>query len=288
MEWKFVYGEQGTGILTVGMVWYYLILQYVYFMNTSDNRSLVVDSGWINIIHDVFKRINICNTSGITTVAIITDNKFSTSDIPLTSKKNYNIQQSQDTITQLPNIPLEEQPSTSKICSGFTQVTEGCSTSHTSDSEPDLKGYRRSMGEEIIFYMLSNLENEDIYLHYFRQLSSFEDGLTNQDGSSIFEIVHINYSQNTVKGRAKRSKTNLNKDPVRQTNSRNTRPEILELKANLLGKQMDRIARRRDLLENLYDQNGRDELYQEFLDKLFAVEESLIEDSSTMTHTNLD
>ena len=129
-------------------------------MNTSDNRSLVVDSGWINIIHDVFKRINICNTSGITTVAIITDNKFSTSDIPLTSKKNYNIQQSQDTITQLPNIPLEEQPSTSKICSGFTQVTEGCSTSRTSDSEPDLKGYRRSMGEEIIFYMLSNLQNE--------------------------------------------------------------------------------------------------------------------------------
>ena len=257
-------------------------------MNTSDNRELVVDSGWINTVQDVFSRINICNTSGITTVTLTTDNKPNTSDIPLTSKPNHNIQQTHNTIAQLPNVPLEEQPSTSKICSGVTQVPEGYSASHTPDSEPHLKGYRRSMGEKIIFYMLSNLENEDIYLHYFRQLASFEHNLNHQDGSNIFEIMHINYNQSKVYNRAKRSKTNLNKESVRLTNSRHTRPEILELNVNFLGKQMDRIANRRDLLENLYDQNGNDDLYDEFLDKLFAVEESLIEDSSSMTVTNLD
>ena len=100
--------------------------------------------------------------------------------------------------------------------------------------------------------------------------------------------MHINYNQSEGKGRVKCSNTHLKKDPVRLTNSRHTRPEILELKVNFVGKQVDRIARRRDVLDNLYDQNSDDDLYDEFLDALIELEEGLVEDNSSMTVTNLD
>ena len=61
---------------------------------------------------------------------------------------------------------------------------------------------------------------------------------------------------------------------------KNTRPEILELKINLVGEQVDRIAMRRDMLENVYDHENDDDFYDQFLDKLIASEESLIKDIS--------
>ena len=128
--------------------------------------------------------------------------------------------------------------------------------------------------------MLSNIENEDAYLHYFRQLAIFEEDLNHQDESIIFEIKHFNYNQNKRKGIVKRSNKNLDREAVQLANSKNTRPEIIELKVNLAGKQVDRIAIRRDALQNLYDHNNDDDLYEEFLDKLIAFEESLIEDNS--------
>ena len=56
---------------------------------------------------------------------------------------------------------------------------------------------------------------------------------------------------------------------------------MVELKVNLLGTQMDRIAMRKDILQNDYDKdNTDDEMYAEFLEQLISFEESLIEDIS--------
>ena len=163
---------------------------------------------------------------------------------------------------------------------GGTHVTERCHTNQASDSESDLKSYRRSKGETIIYYMISNVENEDAYLHYFKQLISFEEGLNKQVGSDILDIEHFNYNQNTRKGKVKRSNTNLRNETASFANSKHMRQESLELRVNFVGKQVDRIAMRRDILENVYDQDNDDELYDEFLDQLIVLEESFIENTS--------
>ena len=219
----------------------------------------------------------------IPTVSPTTDKNRNTSDIPMTSKSRHNIQHNQAHITSTIypyNVPVEELPSTSKICSGSKQVGEGGSASRTSSSEPDLKSYRRSIGEKIIAHMLSNIENEEAYLHYFRQLAIFEEGLNQQDESNIFEIVHFNYNQKKRKRPVKSSNKNLDREAVQLAKSKNTRPQIVELKVNLTGQQVDRVAIRRDALEKFYDPNFNDDLYEEFLDRLIALEESLIEDNS--------
>jgi len=243
----------------------------------------VVGKGWRNAIQNVFGILNTCKRNDIPTVSLTTDKNRNTSDIPIASKSRQNIHQNQAHITSTIypyNVPVEELPSTSKICSGSKQAGEGVSASRTSSSEPDLKSYRRSIGDKIISHMLSNIENEDAYLHYFKQLAIFEEGLNHQDESNIFEIVYFHYSQNERKGRVKSSNKNLDREAVQLANSKNTRPQIVELKVNLTGKQVDRVAIRRDALDNFYDPNFNDDLYEEFLDRLIALEESLIEDNS--------
>ena len=97
----------------------------------------------------------------------------------------------------------------------------------------------------------------------------------------MFEIVHINYNQNKIKQKVKRSNKNVNQKAACSTNSKHSRPKTLELKVNFTGKQEDRIAVRKDMLQNHYfPDNHDDELYDEFLDQLISFEESLIEDIS--------
>ena len=277
----FIFGKSGPGLLITHMVWYHLILPYTYLMNTSDNRNLVIEDGWRNTLRNAFGILNKCNQSDIiTTVRSKADSKPNRSDIFVTSKSRHIIPQSQTPPIELPNVLSEAQQGTSKICSGGTKVVKGRYKRPRSDSDSDTKSHRRSTGEAIFSYMLSNVENEDAYLHYFRQLISFEESLNHKDGPNSFDIVHVNYKQNKSKGKVKRSTADLNKEGACLTNSKNTRPEMLELKANLLGKQMDRIAVRKDMLENVYDQDSNDELYDEFLDRLIDLEEGLIEDTS--------
>ena len=109
-------------------------------------------------------------------------------------------------------------------------VTEGCNTKQRSGSESDVKSYRHSMGETILSYMLSNVENEEAYLHYFRQLISFEGGLNKEDGSNVFDIVHLNHNDNKRGERVKRSNTDFKRETSCLTKSKHTRPNILELR----------------------------------------------------------
>ena len=128
--------------------------------------------------------------------------------------------------------------------------------------------------------MHANVENEDAYLHYLRQLVSFQGGLSHEGRPNVFEIVHFNYNQNKSKGKVKRSNTDLKNETESLTKSKNTRPETLELNHSFVGKQVDRISMRRDLLENLYQDKKNDEVSDEFIDNLIDFEEGLIKDMS--------
>ena len=279
--WKFIYyGKTGPGTLTTTMVWLHIILPYVYLMNTSDNRYLVAHSGWKSTIQNVFGTLNRGKQSEIVIGKSTPDINPITADIYMTNNSKQIIPKNHDVPIHLPNVPLEEQQSTSKLCCGVMHGTEGCNTNHRSDSESDSKSYRRSIGEEIFSYMLSNVQNEDTYLHYFKQLISFEEDLNKEGEPNIFHIAHINYNQNKRKGKIKRCSLDLNNDSGSLTKSKHVRHEILELKVNFIGKQADRTAMRRDMLENVYDHDNDDELYNEFLDQLIVLEESFIEDTS--------
>ena len=191
IAFKFIFGKTGPGLLIIHMVWYHLILPYTYLMNTSDNRNLVVEDGWRNTIRNAFGILNKCGRSDITTMISKPDGKPNKCEIFVTSKSRQIITQSQNPAIELPNVPREEQQGTSKICSGGRKVTKRCNKSQRSDSGSDTKSYRRSMGETIFWYMLSHVETEDAYLHYFRQLIIFEDSLNHKGAPSTYHIVHL-------------------------------------------------------------------------------------------------
>ena len=134
--WMFVYNATSAGTTTLGMLFYYLILPYTYLMNSSHNRNLVVGNGWRNTFRNAVGISNKDNKGDIARVTKTNDNKVDRSDIFMTSKSRHIIQQSQDLhIHQMPNVPSENQPSTSKMVSDVTQVTEGYNTSQSSASE---------------------------------------------------------------------------------------------------------------------------------------------------------
>ena len=51
--WTFIYGMSNAGTLTMGLVWYHIILPYTFLMNTSYNKNLITDDGWKNTIRNV-------------------------------------------------------------------------------------------------------------------------------------------------------------------------------------------------------------------------------------------
>ena len=64
------------------------------------------------------------------------------------------------------------------------------------------------------------------------------------------------------------------------SSAKNVRPDVLTPKLKPVGEKMYRTAVRKHLIKNVYDYCNDDGLYDEFLDKLIAFEESLVEDIS--------
>ena len=50
--WMFVAGELTHTLESYGMLWNMLILPYTYLMNTSHNKRLLRDNGWLNTIQN--------------------------------------------------------------------------------------------------------------------------------------------------------------------------------------------------------------------------------------------
>ena len=71
----FVYRSNSSMSLTLGVLWFMVILPYTFLMNTSHNKNLVTDEGWWNTIRNTFgwsKKENV--TSNLTTKnSIFTD-----------------------------------------------------------------------------------------------------------------------------------------------------------------------------------------------------------------------
>ena len=131
--------------------------------------------------------------------------------------------------------------------------------------------------------MVINLSNEEGYLYYFRQLIQFEETLKREKPChNGFELVHITDVQGPKNGRIKESNTQPKDKALLgkvKNKSKNTpAPQMMTLQVNFVGKFSDRIAMRRNILENLNIYCNDEELYDMFLDRLLNFEESLIKD----------
>ena len=63
--------------MTLGIMWFHVILPYTFLMNTSHNKRLVTDEGWWNTIRNTLRLPDISDTSDQngTSISIIYDVK---------------------------------------------------------------------------------------------------------------------------------------------------------------------------------------------------------------------
>lgn len=284
-----VYGITSFLTLTMLVLWYHIILPYTHLMNTSHNKDRITDIGWQNTIRNAvglsakitpdsiemsapkfpenqpkFPKFPENQPSETRVVGLSSDNQGGSNqvvqaEVYTISKPDNTVQPSEPDYTFLPNVP-EQQPSTSKGSSEITprhQMTDFAqrSTSETDHDSIGLgKSYRLCIGKKIISNMMKNINNEEGYLHYFRQLVQFEETMKHEDTChKDFEIVDLCQSKNTAH-------------------------QMMSLKINLAETLLNRIDMRRNVLENWHVYCKDEELYDSFLNELLNFEESLVKD----------
>ena len=52
VTWFFVSKQTSDITLTLSVLWYHVFLPYIFLMNTSHNKQIVIDEGWWNIFRN--------------------------------------------------------------------------------------------------------------------------------------------------------------------------------------------------------------------------------------------
>ena len=152
---------------------------------------------------------------------------------------------------------------------------------HRDDSDDDSPIPQRSrylqLAEYILSEMMMNINEEEAYIHYLKQLLVLENNAILGD----FKILEFNYPLAPKHGKVKTTQQNSrltgNHDQIK--NSKNKMPPLVKLNVKFLGRHLDRLDLRTGLLENFHDHCKDDEKYKVFYNKLFDFEESLIMDN---------
>ena len=58
--WVFIVGSTSFGTLTNSMIWIHVIIPYTFLMNTSYNKSRIIDDGWKVVIKNSLSNIKNC------------------------------------------------------------------------------------------------------------------------------------------------------------------------------------------------------------------------------------
>ena len=58
--WVFIFGSTSFGTLTNSMVWFHVMIPYTFLMNTSYNKSRIIDDGWKAVIKNSLSNIKNC------------------------------------------------------------------------------------------------------------------------------------------------------------------------------------------------------------------------------------
>ena len=131
------------------------------------------------------------------------------------------------------------------------------------------KSLRQLMGETVLRCMIMNIENENVYLHQFKELLSLEDYCkTNKHEPDLYYIYgNTNELYQNNEKRVQRSISNcLNNE----SNSFKSKPKMI-------GEQSERIMERTELLNKFALYSSDEQSYENFLDLLIDLEESFTE-----------
>jgi hypothetical protein len=148
------------------------------------------------------------------------------------------------------------------------------------------KSYRLRTGEEILRNMWNNINNEDSYMHYFRQLVEFESSVNCCENGNldIFQIIQFSISNGTKQCKIKGSGICVRNDTVPGTTKtsdigrfKNKPLEEITLKVNFSVELLiDRIQIRQVILKHFQIHCDDKKSYESFINGVFNFEESLI------------
>ena len=225
------------GTVIQAMVLHFVILPYSFLMNTSYNRNRIVDLGWKNILKNIFG----CPTNSVANSNndLITSNTNKKNGRKKDSEKNDNscdtnsvfvisksVEQVNDTGLKVSNnngLLLDsyntEPASTSYgINSQGKQSTLRTIQELSLDSEDDLceDKERHVFVEHILCNMISSMEDECLYIQYFKVLLNIEKYFKNGKCTSEYNILNlsnhtlsIDNSHKGKKGKTKADRTGV-------------------------------------------------------------------------------
>jgi hypothetical protein len=282
-------------------------------MNTSFNKDRIIDDGWKTVLQNSLpKHFQCISRQRISVAGTIS------ADQTLTNQKSNADGNSRSELqSSVYTVPM---PSCSVYSTGKNSLCKANKSKHfsntakeqgpiqerktklnpmqksNSESETDCCAdvksridIRLEMKQKILSRMLLDINDENIYLHYFRQLVNLDHafkGCPNMtpDLFENFEIIPFESDNPSKIGKVKRSNQldSLNIVPLqnaRKTKCKNTTAERTHFTHFRFSVNIsDRTKMRRELLEEFNFECNNDNVYDDFFNRLVDVEENLIKE----------
>ena len=323
--WVAIYGTTDFGTLTNSMIWYYLLISYTFLMNTSYNKGRIVDDGWkpvlLNSIVNPFKVTiskepdqstsskikdtldNLClcrKKSGkfdrlspkslndrTPSVARIKD-QSKDSQVFTISKHELDVKLEDFELSK--NVPMPSQ-SPGRENPEIQEKARKILSSNNLATNPDYDNeYRLRMGEEILSRMLKEVNDENSYLHYFKQLIAFENFLKDENKNQSAKFVIIPFYEMYNPERQFKSKYPFGNNKIgsrkdiketKYTLSKNSKRNLQSVNVNCVVDVLIRAQLRRDMLKHYKVHCKKEQRYNDFLNSIIEFEDMLTEKSLT-------
>ena len=297
--WIVINGSSSHGGLTNSMSWFYVILPFTHLMNTSYNKDRIIDDSWKSVILNAVKSLFWFISKRTTSEVEKNNSKEGTSNderIPIENKqaKESHLQESDVSIISIDNKKIETNmnPCTSNGKHSTTdanKVRSSVCTQSSTDSESDghkntpAKSQRLKKGESLLSGMWHNINDEEAYTHYFKQLLELEypSSKTTDDHFDAFNIVIYHKSFLTTKTwKPKRSKINhKNYETSSSKSGKNFKNGWIDetpLCAKFAIDLEERVKMRESRLEGFLVNCDDESAYEAFINTLISFEEELL------------
>ena len=286
-----------------GQVTYMIVLPYVFLMNTSHNKNRIVEHGWKNVLRNIIGRSE-CNEA----------NERINSD-PVEEYKNDEIQQEErienieKDVISLPIISTKHDQWEEE---NFLSLSLHTPFHEDSTSEPKgkiLKKEIKSNGvilnpntlprsdrkqlvaQNILYFMIQNVKNEEIYISFFKKLLLFEDSQRNKNSLSerephdeIINFFKPEITGNYANGQMKKLKLDI---ILAKSYKGDSIISSQDSNVNLSGppssklsiKAENRSKLRMEILNQMSPLSYEDEVYKALVEDLIDLEESFVTDN---------
>ena len=241
------FSSEITQLVFIGL--HFNLLPYVFLINTRENKSRLVEHGWINLIRNIIccANFSLPNNNVVPFQHVEYNVK---NDICIISQTQKSASSARSKCTRL-NIPTSEcTPTSSKGTREIINYHRQISVSSTSSLQSsDLQAqFLKRNREKILSDLLSNINDEKPYIDHFLRLSDLESGHHNEDEANGFD--------------------------------RSSHEIVLNIWKKLLCKSSleTRVRIRKDIIQKLQMHLGNNDTYKELLENYLRMEENFLDD----------